>query len=99
VADGSTAGWCLAYLLYGNKIPAPYFPYFFNIGPGLLLLLAIMGLLALVFALTNAFGKRWRRALAWFLLCVFSGGSCVLGYFPVVLVVGASIADDGRQNE
>ncbi|MGI4759378.1 MAG: hypothetical protein ACRYF0_01635 [Janthinobacterium lividum] len=58
-----------------------------------------MGVWALVLALTNAFGKQWRRALAWFLLCMFSGGSCALGYFPVVLVVGASIADDGHQNE
>jgi hypothetical protein len=83
--------------LYGNKTPSGYFPYFFNLGPGLLL--ASMGFLALVRALTNAFRKQWRRALAWFLRCVFSGGSCALGFFPVVLVVGASIAHDGRQNE
>jgi hypothetical protein len=99
VVDGSTAGWCVAYLLYSNKIPSAYFPYFFNLGPGLLLLLAGMGLLALVLALSNAFRKQWRRALAWLLLCMFSSGSCVFGYFPVVLVVGASVADDGHQNE
>ena len=99
VVDGSIAGWCVAYLLYVNKIPAAYFPYFFNIGSGLLLLLACMGVWALVLGLTTAFRKQWRRALAWFLLCLLSGGSCALGYFPVVLTQFSGIADDGHQNE
>jgi hypothetical protein len=97
--NGGVASWCVAYLLYGNKIPAGYFPYFFSIGPGLLCVLAGTSLLALGLALANAFRRQWRRALGWLLLCMLSGGSAGLGYFPVVLVVGASIADDGHQND
>jgi len=97
--DGGVAGWCVAYLLYANKIPVGYFPYFFNLGPGLLGALAGLGLLALGLALANAFRRQWRRAFAWLLLAVLGGGSAGLGSFPVMLVVGAFIADDGHQND
>ena len=97
--DGGVAGWCVAYLFYGNKIPTGYFPYFFSLGPGLLGALAGMGLLALGLAFATAFRRQWRRAFAWLLLAMLSGGSAGLGSFPVTFVVGASIADDGHQND
>jgi H+/Cl- antiporter ClcA len=86
-------------LFYANKVPASYFPYFFSLGSGLLGALAGMGLLAVGLVFKNAFRRQWRRALAWLLLAMLGGGSAGLGYFPVVLVVGASIADDGHQND
>lgn len=95
----SIVGWAVAYMRYGNKIPSAYFPYCFSVGPGLLLTLVIVSILALVLALKNAFRKQWRRTLAWFLLCTFSSGSCAPGYFLVVFAASSGIADDGHQNE
>ena len=96
--DSGVASWCMVYLFYSNKIPAGYFPQFFNLGPGLLGALAGVGLLALGRTFANAFRRQWRRAFAWLLLAMLSGGSAGLGYFPVVLMVGA-IADDGHQHD
>jgi hypothetical protein len=97
--DGGVVGWCVAYLFYGSKIPAGYFPYFFGLGPGLLGVLAGVGLFVLGMAVKNAFRRQWRRAFSWLLLAMLSGGSAGLGSFPVAFVVGAGIADDGHQSD
>ena len=101
VMAGGCAGWCLVLLVYGTKLSPAYYSYIFPLGPGLLLVLALVGLLALVLAFLNAFHKQGRRALAWFLLFIFSGGSCALGAFPVTFALAANsgMAEDGHQNE
>ncbi|HEX8427426.1 hypothetical protein [Hymenobacter sp.] len=52
---------------------------------GLWLLLASIGLLALVLGLLNAFQRRVGRTVAWLGLGVLAIGSCAAAFFPVVL--------------